>query len=311
MRRWDRLVEQYMEEYVARGVCEETAAAVQRELDRWGTWLKHRRPRPSLEAVNSDLVIRYVQGRTAFRAKATVSSTMSVMRGMGDFLVRQGVWGMNPLRWLHGPKLDGRSRLPRRIGQEAMKTLWEAAAKARQGYHRSLWLAALGLLYGTGLRRGELERLNVGDWQRDEGLLCVDGRKTGRERRVAVPELAWRCVEAYLPERQNHLERLGRREETALLVNKWGERLAGLSISNGIQSLARRAGLTRITLHQFRHTCASDLLEGGAHTAEVKRILGHQTIQTTMRYLHIADPERHEAVRRHPINEFLAEGATP
>jgi site-specific recombinase XerD len=42
-----------------------------------------------------------------------------------------------------------------------MKTLWEAAAKARQGYHRSLWLAALGLLYGTGLRRGELERLTA------------------------------------------------------------------------------------------------------------------------------------------------------
>ena len=44
------------------------------------------------ERVDSDLPIRYIRGRSAYKAKATVSSIMSVMRGMGEFLVRRGVW---------------------------------------------------------------------------------------------------------------------------------------------------------------------------------------------------------------------------
>ena len=60
-----------------------------------------------------------------------------------------------------------------------------------------------------------------------------------------------------------------------------------------------------ISVHQFRHSCASDLLEAGVHLAEVQRILGHQGIATTVRYTHIADPARRAAMTRHPINDFL------
>jgi integrase/recombinase XerC len=304
MRRWDGLQDGYLEEYRARGVCPATITQVQRELDRWGLWLKHRRPKPNLEAVDSDQIIDYLKGRTQFRAKATVSGTMSILRGMGEYLLRQGIWQSNPLRWMHGPKLDWRMHLPRRIGSDSMKQLWESVAAGRQGYHRWMWIAALALLYGTGMRRGELERLDLADWNREEGMLLVDGRKTGQERRVPLPELAWRCLESYLPHRQNHLVKLGIQQD-ALFVNKDGGRLKGTSISCAIHSIARRGKLPRITLHQFRHSCASDLLEGGVCLPEVQRILGHETITTTVRYLHIADPQRHEAVKRHPINDIL------
>src|SRR5260221_295275 len=60
-----------------------------------------------------------------------------------------------------------------------------------------------------------------------------------------------------------------------------------------------------VTVHQFRHSCASDLLEAGVHLAEVQRILGHQGIATTVRYAHIADPARRAAIARHPVNDFL------
>jgi site-specific recombinase XerD len=189
-----------------------------------------------------------------------------------------------------------------------MKGLWQAAAETRQGYHRWLWMAVLALLYGTGMRRGELSRLDLADWNREEGILNLDGHKTGRERRVSVPDLVYRCVEAYLPQRQNHLEGLGLGQEPAFLINKEGGRLREAAISRAVQSLASRAAAGRITLHQFRHTCASDLLEGGVHVAKVQQVLGHATVATTMRYLHIADPQRHEAVGRHPINRML-EGA--
>jgi site-specific recombinase XerD len=138
-----------------------------------------------------------------------------------------------------------------------------------------------------------------------ERTLRIDGRKTGRERMAAVPDAACRCLEAYLPRRQNHLEALGAVKETSLFVDRHGGRLMGGAISRAIHTLARRSGIEHLTLHQFRHTCASDLLENGVHLPEVQAVLGHQTITTTVRYLHIADPQRHAAVQLHPINEIL------
>jgi integrase/recombinase XerD len=60
-----------------------------------------------------------------------------------------------------------------------------------------------------------------------------------------------------------------------------------------------------VSLHQFRHTCASDLLEGGVSLPEVQRMLGHLSVTTTARYLQIADPQRVEAMHRHPLNDAL------
>lgn len=305
MRRWDGLVDRYLEEYEAQGRASGTIAGLRSELDRFGMWLKHRRPRPRLEEVDSDLLIGYLQSRTAFRAKATLSGVMSQLRGVGEFLTREGIWASNPLRWMKGPKLDPRSRLPRRISRPAMSQLWEAAATSRYSNSRWLWLTVLGVFYGTGARRGEVQRLNVADWDREGGLLHFDGRKTSWERRVPVPPLVQQCLEAYLPKRQNHLESLGCSEETALFVNKYGARLSGPSISGGIKSIARRCEQDQVTLYHFRHTCASDLLEDGVHLRKVQCLLGHQVIGTTMRYLHIADPQLHASVRMHPINNML------
>ena len=126
---------------------------------------------------------------------------------------------------------------------------------------------------------------------------------------VAVPELTCKCLEVYLPQRANQLEKLRPHEsQTSLLVDQFGGRLTGHAISSGVQRLARRGGLEHITLHQFRHTCASDLLEAGVRLPEVQRQLGHACITTTMRYLHVADPQRRAAVERHPINAMLSKG---
>lgn len=307
MRRWDRLVDGYLAEYAGRGRSAGMEARVAHVLERWGSWMKRRRPRTPLERVDAEMLARFMHAQKSFRSKSTVYGTLSVMRGMGDYLVREGVWLSNPLRWMKGPKVTPYSRLPKRIGRDEMQGLWREAASSRGEYQRYLRLAALAVLYGTGLRRGELERLDVSSWDREEGILRVDGRKTGRERRVPVPELAYKCIEAYLPQRHNHLEKLGCIDQPALLVNRDGRRLRGDAISKIVHKMARRSGWRLYSLHQFRHSCASDLLEAGVRLPEVQRILGHQGIATTLRYVHIADPQRREAIALHPINDWLPE----
>ncbi len=228
------------------------------------------------------------------------------MRGFGDFLVRQGLWTISPLRWMKGPKVTAYSRLPKRIDQGHMQALWTEAARRGGEYRAHLLVTVLSLLYGTGLRRGELERLNMDAFDRAAGTLRIDGRKSGQERCVPLPEMVLRCLEAYFPRRHNQLERHGQLGEAALLVSRSGARLTGQQISNAVHAMSRRAGVAIHSLHQFRHTCASDLLEAGVHVAQVQRILGHAVIATTVRYVHIADPQRREAMQAHPLNDWLA-----
>jgi len=305
MRRWDSLVEACIKEYEARGVSEGYITHVQRELERWGNWLKRRRPKPRLEEISADLHVRYIQERTAFRAKATVYGVLSKMRCFGDFLVGQGVWTENPLKWMQGPKLTPYHRMPKRIDGKNMKALWSAAATGRGHFQRHLGITILSILYGTGLRRGELERLNVADWNREDGTLRIDGQKTGQERSVPVPRIVYHCIETYLPHRQNHLIAKERMDQPALFLNRQGGRFKASMVSLMVRNIARRAGVKLHSLHQFRHSCASDLLASGASLPEVQRILGHSSVSTTMRYLHIADPERHEAMKMHPLNDWL------
>lgn len=305
MRRWDALLDAYIQGYEARGIGASYIHNVRSEVERWGNWLKRRRPKPRLEEISADLHVRYIQERTAFRAKATVAGVISKMRGYGDYLVAQGVWNDNPLKWMQGPKLTPYHRMPKRISGQDMAALWSAAAANRGHFQRHVGITILSILYGTGIRRGELARLNTSDWNRDDGTLRIDGQKTGAERIVPVPRIVYHCIENYLPHRQNHLIKKACSAESALFLNRQGGRLNVGMVSLMVRNTARRAGVRLHSLHQFRHTCASDLLASGASLAEVQRILGHSTVATTMRYLHIADPERHEAMKMHPLNDWL------
>ncbi len=303
MKRWDGLADRFMEVYQARGLSSGTVESMRREWDRWGSWLKRRRPRPRLEEVSPELVTAYISDCGAFRAKSTQYSMMSRMRQIGRFLVAETIWGENPLQWMRGPRLDRRHRLPRRIESSVLEKVWEAAAASRYEFQRYLRVAILGVFYGTGIRRDELVRLDLGDWDRELATLLIHGNKSRRQRRVPLPPLACRCLEAYLPHRQRRLEATCTSDPSALFINSHGCRITLTGVSRGIGTITRQAGV-KITLHQFRHTCASDLLAEGVKLPQVQKLLGHQSIGTTMRYLHITDRELRQAIGHHPLKHL-------
>jgi site-specific recombinase XerD len=251
MRRWDGLVDKYISECRSRGLAEATIDARERELGRFGTWLKRRRPRVRLEDVDSALVVRYVSARAAFRSRATVAGVVSCLRGMGEFLVREGIWLSSPLRWMRGPKLDPRQKLPKTLGSQQLDRIWNAARNRPQQYARHQALCVLAILYGTGLRRGEPERLNVDHWNPNDGVLEIDGRKTSKVRRIAVGAGVWRCIEAYLPHRHNLLEKTHGLEQQALLVNRSGKRLSACAISLLVRKLSVRTRIEGLARTKF------------------------------------------------------------
>jgi len=170
-------------------------------------------------------------------------------------------------------------------------------------------LAILEVFYAGGLRLAELARLRLADLDLQTGVVRVWG-KGAKERLAFLGSAARQAVTAYLP----HRERLSRERElsgeAALFLNPRGGRLSTRGVARVVARWARQAGLSQaLTPHGLRHTFATHLLEGQADLRAVQELLGHASISTTGRYLHLnLDYLMEEYDRTHPRTNFGGKG---
>lgn len=144
----------------------------------------------------------------------------------------------------------------------------------------------LELLFSTGLRVSELQKLNVADLNIERGEIPVRG-KGGKVRVVFLSEPAKKILSEYLIA-------IGNCEP--LIVNKaGGNRLSVRSIERIVSKHAKAAGISKkVSPHTLRHTFATDLLINGADLRSVQSLLGHSNISTTQVYTHVTDQHLRE-----------------
>jgi len=147
------------------------------------------------------------------------------------------------------------------------------------------WLL-LELLYGTGVRVGELCGLDVDDVDGSRRLLCVLG-KGGKERSVPYGVPAQRAADAYLRRGRPALTVAG--SGPALLLGARGRRIDPRAVRRVVhERLAGVPGAPDLGPHGLRHSAATHLLEGGADLRSVQELLGHATLATTQIYTHVS-----------------------
>jgi integrase/recombinase XerD len=206
-------------------------------------------------------------------------------------------------RLLSNPSADleparERKRLPRAIlSVPEVARLLEAVPKDSPTGLRD-W-AALELLYGTGLRRRELLQLELGDLRLGEELVHILG-KGDRERLVPMGAAARRALSRYLNEGRGALLK-GRHPK--VFVSSWhGGPVSDRELLRSLREHAARAGLQKkLSFHQFRHTCATHLLRGGADLRTIQELLGHSQLQTTALYTRVEIGDLRKALQEcHP-----------
>jgi site-specific recombinase XerD len=195
---------------------------------------------------------------------------------------------------LHDPSVGlARIRQPRTVPRALPS---DAIAKLIRSAPDSRARAIIGLQVWSGLRCGEVARLNVEDWNRRDHLLRLVG-KGGHEREVPLPEECARLVDVYLaeyPATVGPLIRSYRQPSNALAAD---------TISGMVSEWMRAAGVKRaprdgIAAHALRHTAASDVLDACGDVRVVQSLLGHKNLSTTAIYLRRADlPRMREAMR--------------
>jgi integrase/recombinase XerC len=149
------------------------------------------------------------------------------------------------------------------------------------------------LAYGSGLRRGELARLNVEDIDLERNTAHVTG-KGDKPRIVPLTSRTIETVREYLMRR--HASR------GPLLVSFLGRRLAAGSV---YYALRDRVG---IRPHLLRHACATHMLRNGCGVRVIQELLGHRKLSTTYLYTAVEKEELRAVIARsHPRKTLLSE----
>jgi site-specific recombinase XerD len=232
--------------------------------------------------VDRTLLRRYVAHLATRRyAKRSVARKVSALRRYFSWAARTGRIAADPSSGLSAPRGDG--RLPRVLKHDELSTLLdEPPVGAGEGPDRARDDAILEVLYGSGLRIGELCALGVGDLDLGRGRATVWG-KGGKQRVVPLSEPAVDALREWIEGPRRAAVDAGAELEP-LFHNRRGHRLTP---RDARRILDRRAA-SPTHPHALRHTFATHLLDGGADLRAVQELLGHTDLATTQRYTHVS-----------------------
>ena len=201
-------------------------------------------------------------------SKVTVDNIRRNISSFFSWLEEEDYILKSPMKRIH--KIKTKTVVKEVITDESMEKMRDACGELRD-------LAIIDLLYSTGIRVGELVRLNIRDVNMEQRECVVFG-KGDKEQRVYFDAKAKIHLMEYLASRDD--------SNPALFVSLNGEhnRLQISGVEIRLRQLGRKLSLDRIHPHKFRRTMATRAIDKGMPIEQVQKILGHSQIDTTMQY---------------------------
>jgi len=245
----------------------------------------------ALQEVQSAHIRRWVaQMHSGGRSGRGIALILSGWRGFFTWLGREGLIASNPVQDVRAPKAP--KPLPKALHVDDAVQLAEFSNTQNNS---DPWLncrdaAMVELLYGCGLRVGELVGLDVqasntakGWIDLEEGEAHVLG-KGSKRRSVPVGSKALEALKAWCAVRAEGLN-AATAEQTALFIGQNGTRLSAQAIWQRLRQRSLQAGLsTPVHPHMLRHSFASHVLQSSSDLRAVQELLGHANISTTQVY---------------------------
>lgn len=245
----------------------------------------------ALEAVQTMHIRRWVAHmHSGGRSGRGIALILSGWRGFYVWLGREGLITSNPVQDVRAPKAP--KPLPKALSVDDAVQLadYHAASDATDPWLECRDAALVELLYGCGLRVGEVVGLEVQASATAKGWLDLDGAeahvlgKGSKRRSVPVGSKALEAMQAWLAVREQGLTP-ATAEQTAMFIGRNGTRLTAQSIWQRLRQRSLKAGLaTPVHPHMLRHSFASHVLQSSQDLRGVQELLGHANITTTQVY---------------------------
>lgn len=299
---------------------EHTLAAYGRDFKNIMTALALVLDKPKTEIHIEELQIRVLRrafAEISHQSEASIARTWSTWNQLYTFLVADGIVPGNPMAAIEKPRVP-KSRPKAITGEDSVLLLLEVAARGRQGA-RNPWperdLAVVVVLLTCGLRLAEVLGLSLRSIDGPAGDRVIGVRGKGnKERTVPLEPEVESIINTYMESRQRRFPgRIPR--DAALFVANSGEPMKRGGLQYLIESLYREAGIrTRVPqgalVHALRHTFATSLARNGATGTELQRLLGHESLATTQRYVDASAREVRAAARSNEAYSALHQLST-
>ncbi len=259
----------------------QTVQTYEESLREFESYISLRDTGLSLQAVDADLIRDWMEslmdkGNTA----STINKKLSALRSFYRFSLRRKLVEKDPAHGIVGPKKS--KPLPQFLRESEMDQLldrleWDDSYKDVRA--RTILL----LFYEAGLRRSELTGLNDVDVDFGSRQLKVTGKRN-KQRVIPFGQELTDALRQYLEARR---EQFGLRENGALFLSDKGERMTGSQVYLIVRKyLTLVTSLKKRSPHVLRHTFATAMLNNGAGLESIKKLLGHESVDTTEIYAH-------------------------
>jgi site-specific recombinase XerD len=211
----------------------------------------------------------------------SVQGHVRAIKAFWGWLEREGYIASNPLAKLPLPKVPDK---PVSIlsSEQINKLITQIDRSTPKG---ARYYAILFLLLDTGIRVGELVSIRIEDLDLQHGCVHVLG-KGHKFRSVPISKLTQKELMRYVHHFRVHLCPT---ESPYLFPRENTTSISANSVQQFLHRLANKAGLkgVRCSPHVFRHTFATQSIANGANVFVLKDIMGHSTLATTMKYVHL------------------------
>ncbi len=291
-----------------RAAAKNTLQAYRRDLADAVAWLTANRKAALVSASSDDLRDYLEHLHELGSTPATVARRRASLRQFFRFLCSEERRAEDPTAVLDSPVRE--RPLPKLLDEKGVIDL-VAAAHRLEGPERARLVAALELLYATGLRVSELVELPLSSLPREGEWLLVRG-KGDKERMVPLSPMAQAAVRDWLTVRETFLPtgpiaRIKRAKRYLFPSSSANEgHLTRQRLGQLLKELAPNAQIdpTQLSPHVLRHAFATHLLDHGADLRSVQTLLGHADIATTEIYTHVTSTRLKQAVvDHHPLSE--------
>ncbi|EAW1319469.1 site-specific integrase [Salmonella enterica] len=216
-------------------------------------------------------------------AVSSVNMALSALRGVAQTAFNLNCMDAETLARIRSVKrVSGDiQRKGRALDKQEIRALIQAAKQHPQPVRRYRDAAIVLTLCGTGLRAGELVKLERRDY--DNGILTVRQGKGRKYREIHVADAVDKAIRAWVKVSANEAEnalfsRIQRNGKTAT------QPLTTTGLTGILAELQQTAGIARFTPHDMRRTFITRLLEQGVDINTVRQLAGHSDISTTTRY---------------------------
>lgn len=242
----------------------------------------------SMEGVNHEAMRAYLEQEIKRGvSKRSCQRRLASIRGFYRYCVNHKIFDKNPLLGFHNPRME--KRLPDVLSDEQIEILFSANER-REDELAIRDSALLELLFSSGMRASEIVALKKSDIDYSSRMIRVMGK--GKKMRLApFSKRASEKMKRYYEELRPKLAKRYHKGPVllAFFLSKNGNPLTVRDLEFILSNIENKTGVYfGIHPHEFRHSFATSLLDGGADLRLIQELLGHESLDTTAIYAHVS-----------------------